>query len=801
MTGDTSAPEEKLRSLMATAIEHHNAGRLGQAGACYDEVLRANPEHVDALHLSGLIAAQSGDTERALTMIRRAIAGRPNAAMMHNNLGNILSETGQHAAALASFKRVLELDSRFVPAHYNLGNLYHQAGDLEQARLSYQATLELDAGFVPAIAGLGNVLLDLGRHQEAEQQFHAALEADPEMAAAHAGLGHVYQELRRFSEAEHAYRAAFDIDPHDARILINLGRVQRARDDADAAFASFEKALRIAPDLAQAAYSVAEMQLHRGQLEQAAAGFVRALELDPALPEAHFNLGVTCRMQGRLEQAFACFDQALRCKPDFTIARWVRAIAQIPIIHDSADEIESRRLRYRQELEQLGAQLQLGSQPQIDAAAAAVGTVQPFYLAYQGKNDCDLQRSYGELVCRIQAARYANLLPAQRTRKAASTLRIGFVSGFFYRHSNWKMPIKGWIEQLDKSRFELFGYYTGPQARMDDASDEAKRSLKKFVAQTGFEEMARAIVADELDVLIYPEIGMDPMTVRLAGLRLAPVQCASWGHPDTSGMPTIDYFLSSDLMEPPAADAHYSEKLVRLPNLSIHYTPQQYPHAAFRRTDFGLADGRVVYLCAQSLFKYLPQFDEVFAQIAKQVPGSQFAFLDYPDSPWLTDKFYQRLKRAFDAHGLRVDDFVVICRHLSQDEYHGLNLVADIFLDSIGWSGCNSTMEAIACDLPIASMAGDLMRARHTLAMLTMMGMPELVAPDRERYIDLAVRLGNDDTFRRDMAEQISANKHKLYGDRECIKGLERFLLQAAGANPEAVSDKPGFFGRLFGRA
>src|SRR5450755_3965716 len=117
-------------------------------------------------------------------------------------------------------------------------------------------------------------------------------------------------------------------------------------------------------------------------------------------------------------------------------------------------------------------------------------------------------------------------------------------------------------------------------------------------------------------VLIYPEIGMDKVSAQLAAQRLAAVQCASWGHPVTSGFPTIDYFISSDLMEPADAADHYCERLVRLPNLSIHYEPSDIAPDGIDRMQLGLRAGAVGFWCGQSLPKYMPQFDEVFARIA-----------------------------------------------------------------------------------------------------------------------------------------------------------------------------------------
>ena len=181
-----------------------------------------------------------------------------------------------------------------------------------------------------------------------------------------------------------------------------------------------------------------------------------------------------------------------------------------------------------------------------------------FFLAYQGRNDRDLQRRYGALVAATVAERFAPI-PLAPPPRPGEPIRVGIVSGFFWLHSNWKIPIKGWLSQLDRRRFTLFGYHTGQ--RQDEATREAASLCQRFVqGPLSLARWREAIGVDAPHVLIYPEVGMDPAAALLAAQRLAPVQCISWGHPDTSGLPTIDYYLSSALMELPEAQAHYTER-------------------------------------------------------------------------------------------------------------------------------------------------------------------------------------------------------------------------------------------------
>src|SRR5262249_18484354 len=139
-------------------------------------------------------------------------------------------------------------------------------------------------------------------------------------------------------------------------------------------------------------------------------------------------------------------------------------------------------------------------------------------------------------------------------------------------------------------------------------------------------EACERIWADQLDILVFFEVGMDPITAKLAALRLAPIQCVAWGHPVSSGLPTMDYFISNELMEPTDGDDHYSEVLIKLPNIGVCVPRPSKSIANKGRRDFGLSDSRTVYVFPHSLFKCLPRYDEIFARIAKGNTNSQFVF-------------------------------------------------------------------------------------------------------------------------------------------------------------------------------
>jgi len=357
-------------------------------------------------------------------------------------------------------------------------------------------------------------------------------------------------------------------------------------------------------------------------------------------------------------------------------------------------------------------------------------------------------------------------------------IRVGIVSSFFYRHSNWKIPIKGWISQLDRSRFHVTGYHLG--AIHDEQTDAAARLCDRFVHRTlDTDGWRREILADAPHALIYPGLLMDVSSLQLAAQRLASVQCNSWGHPETSGLSTIDYFLSSDLMEPPDAQACYTEKLVRLPNLSIYYEPVAAEPVSVTREGLGLRAGATAFWSAQSLFKYLPQYDDVFVRIAQAVGDCQFVFLRHFGAPRVTQLVRERLERAFSAAGMRAEHHCVFLNRMSQSQFAAAAGLCDVFLDSIGWSGCNSALECLPQALPIVTFEGPTMRGRHSAAILRMIDVTDTIAATVDDYVAIATRLGQDTQFRQTMSSRMAENRHRLYGDRAPVTALENFLESA----------------------
>jgi protein O-GlcNAc transferase len=651
------------------------------------------------------------------------------------------------------------------------GIALHQAGRLADAEQIYYQVLTLKPNHFDSLHFLAVISSQRGNHPQALEQVDLALIINPDSPFALNNRGVILYELKRYEEALASYDRALALQPDYAEAHSNRGNALKQLKRHDEALASYDRALALRPDYAEALANRANTYKELKQYEDALASYDRALILRPNYAEALANQANCLWELNRCEEAVASYEKAIALKPDYGGAQLGLCMAELPILYADESEIVARRKAYERRLRAL-CEVEDRSTNPADLAQG-IGHRQPFFLAYQGYNDRELQSVYGSFACRLMAKCYPSVALAPPP-SATVPVRVGFVSGYFRNHSNWKLR-KGWLSQLDRQRFRIFGYHTGV---MEDEQTQVLAALcDRFVqGPLTIENWRREISADAPHVLIYPELGMDPVAAALAAQRLAPVQCCSFGHPDTTGFPTVDYYLTSDLMEPSDGKLHYTEHLVRLPNLSMYLEPIEPPAVTVARPDLGLRSTAVVYWCGQSLFKYLPQFDEVFSRIARAVGDCQFAFIQHPNGPPVTDVFRRRLDRAFAKFGLNATEHCCFLPRLHQDRFLAATGVCDVFLDSIYWSGFNSTLESLPYNLPIVTMAGPLMRGRHSMAILTMMGVTDTIAQTTDEYVSVAIRLGQDAAWRQDIKAKIASNKHRIYRDRDCVAGLEQFL-------------------------
>jgi protein O-GlcNAc transferase len=769
---------------VSCAIKLHQARRLKEAAKICHDVIGKQPSNADALHLLGVIAQQTNRPDEALSLVRRAIHWQPLAPHYHYALGAILQQLGRLDEALESFDLALQLKPDLAAAHLSRGFILQHRGRLPEALEAFDRAVQINPDYAEAHFNRGVILGRQGRLEEALASYDEALRVKPDFVAARVNQAKALEGLGRFDQALEASEQALRIKPDLAEAHASRGDALTRLGRTSDALAAYHEAVRIKPDFAQAQFNRGVVLADARQSAQAIAAFDRAVQANPNHVDAHVARGLALQQDGRTDEAAQAFERALAIDPDCDVAHFALCICQLPIIYASAEEIPLRRQRYHDHLQRLASRYRKASPERRAKAAAAIGIALPFYLAYQGLNDRPLQEVYGRMISQLMASRYPQWAQPLAMPPVDGKVRVGLISKYFcHTHAIWKLPLAGWIEAFDRSKFELFGYHT--DSDKDQATKLAEQSLSKFVqGPLSIAQWCEVISQDHLHVILIPEFGaMDPVTLQLSSLRLAPIQITTLGHPVTSGLPTIDYYLSSELMEPEDGHEHYTEELILLPNSSIYYIPLQFRPQPTDKSRLGIEEDQLMFWCCQSLYKYLPQYDIIYPRIASLAKCCKFVFIASPLSDGITKIFRQRLRDAFAQFQLNYEDYCVFVPFMNAEGFMGMTAIADVFLDSIGWNGNNSSFEAIAYDVPVVTLPVDTMRGRHTVAHLKMMGIDELITSSVDGYVQLAVRLAQDPAYRHQIAAKIAANKHRLYRDPAPIRALEDFILARVRAD------------------
>ncbi len=682
-----------------------------------------------------------GDARGAVRALETAVKLKPDHAEALSNLGLALANAGEFARALEALDRAQKLDPASMPALRNRGTVLARVGRHTEARQCLEKVLALEPASAAANCNLGNVLRDSGAPAEALERFRRAIELEPGLVEARIGLALALRDLGHDDEARDQRRQLLQDQPNSAAALIFEGGQCLERDDTNGAAAAFRK----------------------------------AIALQSSNAEAHYQLGNALMRQLRTREAIDCYERALAADPSHARARWTLVMAQIPPLCAEAGEVAKSRSNFARMLSELDQW--------FDAARSvdghrAVGAMQPFYLAYQEFDNRALLGRYGSLCARLVATWQKQHVPPLVAR-STGPIRVGIASAQLRDHPVWNAIVKGWVKHLDKQRFELHLFNLGPKS--DAETEQARQWAHRLEGgRHDATQWATIIAGSQLDVLIYPEIGMDSLTIILANMRLAPVQVATWGHPETTGLPTIDHYLSAEALEPPDAAACYTEQLTMLPHLGVCYEPLAPVAVAPDLAALGLPLNVPLLLCPGTPFKYSPLHDGVWVEISRRLGAAGRLIFFRPRDGNVSQQLEERLERCYRQAGLRFADCVTFVPTLDRARFFGLMQRAHLMLDTLGFSGFNTAIQAIECGLPVVSREGKFMRGRLGSGILRRMGMDALVATSDEDYVELAVALARDPALRATRRDELIARRGTLFGDLEPVRALERFLESVA---------------------
>jgi len=747
MTG--TKPARSADPALARARSLLAAGDIAGARRVSRAVIdRGDPVWTAAAHLVlSACATRCGDGHSARAHVEHALQLNPDEPLAHYASGDLAEQAGDVVAAIESFERAVALQPSFVNAHQRLGIMYGERGETKRAADAFARVVAVDPTNARGFNNLGNALRSLGRNAEALAAFERAVALRPDYELAIANVAVMWRDAGEIERAERLLHSAIERrrdKPPLRAILVMLAGLLRERGALDEALPLYEQAIAMAPAASAGEwFNLGRVYAEQDELERACDAYRRSYDLD--------RLDLRGALASRLS---------------------------LPMVYESGAHVGDARAAFARGLDGLHAiadSLVAGLNP--DQVLDGLRWTN-FFLAYQGADDRALQASYANFAARLVDTGAPQWRTDIGRRAGDRKLRVGFASAFFHVGTAGRY-FRSWLTDLDRERFDVYVYHLYPG--LDDIAREISERADRFVEFGGSRArpsvIARVIREDALDVLVYPELGMEHTSFALAALRLAPRQLAAWGHPVTSGHSTIDAFITCDAMEPPEAERHYVERLLRLPGIGTNYRRPALPEPA-ARARFGLPEDRVLLLCPQSLFKVHPDNDDLFARVLAANPRATLVMFD-GRHPRVTDRFMRRMSSALDRRGVSAGERMIVLPAMPHDDYLRVNLACDAMLDTLHWSGGNTTLDALACGLPVVTLLGAFMRGRQSAAMLRIVGADELIADDGNRYVSITTRLVEDLAWRKEISERLRAARGALFDRREPVRALADLLVDS----------------------
>lgn len=820
-------PKQNLATFLENGLSLHRKGQSEKAKTLYLKVLESWHNHPQALYLLGVLEYENERLDRAIELMLAAIEADSNQADFFLGLGQVFNKKGQPDKASACFTKAIAINPTVRAAYLNLAALHLEVGQTDEAVSSLKQALLKVPDFMDAHLTLGRIYLKQAQLNEAVACFESALRIDPDRGESCFYLGVALQQLGNVHAALDWFQKAIDCNPGLSEAHLNMGLIHAQLENINAAASSYSRALENEPEMPEALNNMGNLKMSMGHLSEATDWYKRAVQGHPEFKEAHLNLAncyrksaqyhqslecyeqmltgfpdteqvlngmgavykdlrrpekaISCFRKalalnpassdacsnmanvyndlGLVEKARACMDRKSSIQPEFADA--VKKAMMLPLIYESKAAIDICRKTFEADLDRLRKNSSIIKDPY-----RKVG-VTNFILALHGKNEKPIRekiaRFYLDVCPDLQWTS-----PLLNTRQSGRKIKIGMVSKYFYNNTIGSL-YHGLIEKLSKDKFSLILF------RLPGQEDRLSRSMHAVADEVvrlpqDIRKARERIAEERLDVLFYPELGMDALTYFVAFSRLAPVQCKR-GFQITMGIPNIDYFISSDAAEPPDAQQHYSEKLIRLKGTGYYYYRPEKPNQSPHRATFGLPEKRNLYICPQSLFKFHPDFDPVLAALLKRDPNGVLVLLEGLYPQWKTFLLNRLAKTLPDAA-----ERICFVPRQPREAFLNLYLLADAVIDTIHFSGGHTSLECFAWGIPVVTWPSSLLPGRLTYGFYRQMGVMDCVVWDQTTYVDMAHRLANDLDWRAKVSRKILERSDILFENKNDVMELERFF-------------------------
>lgn len=703
----------KLAARLQEAAIFRQQGKLAQARATYEKILKQSPTNHDALRALAAMAGQSRDFPRALRLLDQLLKLKPDDAGVHCNRGLVLHELDSLEAAVASYERAIALREDYAVAHYNLGNSLSKLGRMQAAVTSYAHSIAADPCFAPAYYNRGVAQQSLNEWQAALASYLDAVKLKPDWFDPHYNAAVVLQALGRWPAALASYDAALALEPENAAAYSNRGVVLGHLRQSQAALESFNRAITLKPDFAN----------------------------------AHFNRANTLYDLKQYPTSVASYNLAASLGSDAVGLLGSRRHAKMQICDWSDCHAET--------LELTGA---------IKSFEPATSPFHVLLMSDSGALQQLAARSWVRSQCPPDPT-----MPAVAKMPRHDKIRIGYFSADFHNHATSYLMAQ-LFEEHDARSFETTLFSFGPDY------EDVMRSRIKSACRQFFDVLPRtdaeiATLARDLQIDIAVDLKGFTQFSRpeIFARRAAPVQVSYLGYPGTMGAQYIDYLIADRCIIPAGHEGFYDEKIVFMPHsYQVNDAKRTIADVRHSREELGLPPTGFVFCCFNNNFKIVPEIFEVWMRLLRRVPGSVLWL--YEDNKDAAGNLRREARnRGVDVARLIFAPSMPLAQHLAR--HHA----ADLFLDTWPCNAHTTASDALWAGLPLVTLTGEAFASRVAASLLTAVGMPELITSSIEEYENLSIKLASDPQLLSQVRQKLEQHRSgaPLFDTRRTVRHLE----------------------------
>ncbi len=736
-----------IEEILNNAKQYHQNNQLDLAEKTYKQILLIESGNHETTHLLGILNSQKGLYPEAIEYIKKAISIN-NHPMYINNLAENYRRIGDLDQAILNFQKVIQIAPNFAEAYFNFANTLKQKGNFIESENNYLEAIRINPNHFKAYFNLGNLFLEQKKFSQAIIYYGQTLKLKP-----------------NFVEAINNLKIANDLleqennkltDMSNLSDILNVAKTFMNQGNHEQAIKCYNQAKEIYPNDADIYNNLGFIFFKQNNWLEVINNFKKAIEVKPNFITAYYNLAKAYEKIGDINNSKKTYHDIYNFDPKKEIIKFYADTIDAPISFNN-DDIDN----YQKELNNSLSQY-IDNDLKFDLYDLQQQNIKiPFSLIYQGRKDLELRKKYADVFKSLSVKK------ENHVKEKISIPNLGFVitkghEGIFIT------CMKGLMNRISTDKFNIT-IICDEQAKIKIVLPSIKNPKIRYLdLPENINQSIEVITNAKFDLLYYWEVGTDPINYFLPFFRLAPIQCTSWGWPVSSGIPQMDYYISSKLMQHEESQSQFSEKLVWIDSLLTYYFRTPLPNTFKSKNYFGFLEQDNIYICSQNIRKIHPDFDLITYQILNRDKNAVYVLFEDNETN-VTDLLKNRLRVS---HGEHFNRIIFVPRIMSGPDYINMVKIADVMLDTPYFCGVNTTYDAMVVGTPVVTLPSKSQKSRYSYAMYKQMNIDDCIANSFDEYIDLALKIANDKEYRQKISNKILENEHLLFEDIKVVEQM-----------------------------